>query len=758
MEGVPHPYTSLHSDPASPFVPRGATHPTRLGAHIVADGVDVAVVAPHASAVEVCFFDSPAPDAPERRFRLLGPDEGVWHGHVAGYHTGTPYGFRVWGPWDPARGLVFNPNKLALDPYARALTGQVDLQATMYAHEVDDDLYPIYPMRPSSADSAPATLRGVIQAPSFPVVAGPRTPWNDTVIYEAHVKGLTKNMPGVPEHLRGTYAGLAHPATVGYLTDLGVTAIELLPIHAKLDEPFLTERGLSNYWGYSTLSYFAPEPSYASAAARAGGPSAVLDEFRGMVSLLHEAGLELLLDVVYNHTCEGSMSGPAVSWRLIDNPLYYRIDPETGNTRDFTGCGNSLDSSEPRVNEMILDSLRYWAADMGVDGFRFDLAVTNGRLREDFSPDHPLLQACLLDPVLRQKKMIAEPWDIGPGGWQTGGFPQAFSSWNDHYRDSLRQFWLVDAGTQSKGIARGGGPFDLATRLSGSQDLYGHQAEATTSATRRSINFITAHDGFTMADLTCYDHKHNAANLEENRDGTNHNLSWNHGVEGRSSGPKTANDYLPAGLDTLSELRPARARSVRNLFTTLLMSAGTPMFVAGDEFARTQYGNNNAYCQDSEISWVDWDWDDFQADLHACVRYLLRLRRDHPVFRPARFLTGRAIDDVLPDVSWYTRAGAPLSDHSWHDPANRVLQMLRSGRPHGDVDLLAVINATAQEASVTLAEGRGLGYTLCWDTSWEQPENPDVIERYIGGQALVMEPLSIALLLGAPDVTSLLDR
>ncbi|MBD3689910.1 glycogen debranching protein GlgX [Nanchangia anserum] len=755
---MPETFSAYESGPVSPRVPRGATNPSRLGGHIVADGVDIAVVAPHAKAVEVCFFDSYAADAEETRFQLIGPDEGVWHGHVAGYHTGTPYGFRVWGPWDPQRGLVYNPNKLALDPYARAITGAVDLTDAVYAHRCDDDLYPIHPLQPDSHDSASHTVRGVIQAPSFPVVAGPRTPWNDTIIYEAHVKGLTKNLPDVPEHLRGTYAGLAHPATVSYLTDLGVTAIELLPVHAKLDEPFLTERGLSNYWGYSTLSYFAPEPSYASAAARAGGPSAVLDEFRGMVSLLHEAGLELILDVVYNHTCEGGMSGPGVSWRLIDNAMYYRIDPATGHTRDFTGCGNSLDSSEPRVNEMILDSLRYWARDMGVDGFRFDLGVTNGRLHEDFSPDHPLLQACLLDPVLRQKKMIAEPWDVGIGGWQTGGFPQAFSTWNDHYRDSLRQFWLVDAGTQSRGIARGGGPYDLATRLSGSQDLYGHLADATTAATRRSINFVTAHDGFTMADLTCYERKHNGANLEENRDGTNNNLSWNHGVEGRAAGPYLTKDDVPQAIEMLTELRPLRSRSLRNLFTMLMISAGTPMFVAGDEFGRTQFGNNNAYCQDSEISWVDWDLEDFQHDLHDCARMLIHLRRNHPVLRPARFLTGQAIDDVLPDVSWYTRAGTELSDHSWHDPENRVLQMLRSGKPHGDVDLLAIINATAQETEVRLAEGRGTAYTLRWDTTWERPEDPDELTRYVGGQKILMEPLSIALLLSSPDVKSLLEH
>ncbi|MDO4613807.1 MAG: glycogen debranching protein GlgX [Actinomycetaceae bacterium] len=744
-------------EPVSPYVPRPAADPTRLGAHIVSDGVDVAVVAPHAHAVEVCFFDSYAPDAAERRFRLLGPLEGVWHGHVAGYHTGTPYGFRVWGPWDPQHGHVFNPSKLALDPYARAIVGEVETCPEVYTHVTEDDLYPAYPMAPNRHDSAPHTVRGIIAGPSFPVVSGPKRPWNDTIIYEAHVKGLTINLPGVPENLRGTYAGLAHPATISYLTDLGITAVELLPIHAKLDEPFLTDRGLSNYWGYSTLNYFAPEPSYASAAARAAGPSAVLDEFRGMVSLLHEAGLELILDVVYNHTCEGGMPGPAVSWRAIDNALYYRIDEASGTLRDFTGCGNSLDSSQPRVNEMILDSLRYWAGDMGVDGFRFDLAVTNGRLNEDFTRDHPLLQACQLDPVLRGKKMIAEPWDVGMGGWRTGEFPRAFSAWNDHYRDSMRQFWLVDAGTQSRGIARGAGPFDLATRLSGSQDLFGHIAQEASSTTRRSINFITAHDGFTMADLTCYDHKHNSANLEENRDGTNHNLSWNHGAEGRAAGPMSTNDYLPRAIESLTDLRPLRMRSIRNLFTMLMISAGTPMFVAGDEFARTQFGNNNAYCQDSEISWVDWDWDTWQADLHASIRYLIGLRRDHPVMRPQRFLTGQAGPGDLPDVSWYDRNGGELREGAWHDPRNRVLQMHRAGKAVADSDLLLVINATAQEVPVRLHAGRGNAYSLVWDTSWDTLDDADTDARLVGGEEIVMEPLSVVILLTAPDVTSLLE-
>lgn len=734
--------------PSSPVLETGAQNPYRLGVYPVENGVDVAVVAPHAQAVEVCFFNSGDPTATEYRYQLRGPVDGIWHGHVFSVTPGTFYGFRAWGEWAPEQGLFYNPYKLLLDPYAKAIHGQVELCSQTHAHRCDSDLYPLEPMQLDPTNSAPYTVRGVVSGPSFPLTPGPRIPWNETVIYEAHVRGFTMSLPGIPEHLRGTYAGLAHPASINYLKNLGVTTLELLPIHAKSSEAFLAERGLTNYWGYSTLSYFAPEPSYATAQARSIGPLAVLDEVRGMVSLLHQAGIEVILDVVYNHTCEGSRSGQTLSWRGLDNSMYYRLEPDNAQVnRDFTGCGNTLDMSHPRVRQMVLDSMRYWAGEVGVDGFRFDLAVSLGRMRDDFTQDHPFFQACLDDPILASKKMIAEPWDIGPNGWRTSDFPLPFSSWNDRYRDSMRSFWLDDARSQSRGESRGKGAYELASRLSGSQDLFGHGDLIAPRTPRCSVNFITAHDGFTLADLTCYDHKHNEANLEDNRDGNNHNLSWNHGAEGRAYGSEKDGDILPASIGFLQDLQIMRGRSIRNLFTSLLVSSGTPMLVAGDEFGRSQYGNNNAYCQDNEISWLDWDWHDWQKELHECVCYLLELRRKYQVFRPDKYLSGQSIgEDVLPDLSWYDRNGLPMEDRSWHDPYSRLFQMLRSGKPYHEPDLLMVCNGILEDIEVKLAPGRGNKYRLVWDSAWLTPDRENML-MYQGGDKVNLSELSIQIYL-----------
>lgn len=727
-----------------------ATEPNRLGVWSTDNGVDIAVAAPNAQALEVCFFSSPRPTAPETRYRLLGPQDGIWHGHIPGIIPGTFYGFRAWGPWDPDHGQVYNPYKLLLDPYARAISGKVELCSQTFSHQTDDDLYPIWPLQMDPTNSAPYTVRSVVCGPQFATVPGPQIPWEKTVIYEAHVRGLTMQMPGVPEELRGTYAGLAHPATISYLKNLGVTAIELLPIHAKYSEPFLTERGLSNYWGYSTLNYFSPEPSYATSSARELGPLAVLAEFRGMVSLLHEAGLEVLLDVVYNHTCEGGASGQCLSWRGLDNAMYYRLNQDDhAQPIDFTGCGNTLDSSHPRVIQMILDSLRYWAGDVGVDGFRFDLAVTSGRLNPDFCTYHPLFQACLDDPLLRSKKMIAEPWDLGPDGWRTTDFPLPFSSWNDRYRDTLRGFWLNDARNQARGDSRGSAPFELASRLSGSQDLYDYLQVPARRTPRCSINFVTAHDGFTLADLTTFDYKHNEANLENNRDGSQHNLSWNHGAEGSSLQSRSPLELLPDSAPLLTDLAAARIRSIHNLLGSILISAGTPMLCAGDEVGRTQFGNNNAYCQDNEISWIDWNLSTWQKDIHNTTRYLLQLRAKHPVFRPRTYLSGQQLpEDAIPDLSWYDRYAMPMSERQWHDPASRTLQMLRSGLEMADHDLLVVINGILTPQTVQLAPGRGLAYQLVWDSSWENPcraeENGT---EALGGQKVLLEPLSMQIYL-----------
>lgn len=732
--------------PSSPYVHDGAADPTRLGVHLAGNGVDIAVVAPNASAVEICFFTSAEPTAPETRYRLLGPVDGIWHGHVSGVLAGTYYGLRTWGAWNPERGHVFNPYKLALDPYARAISGNVQLCSQTYAHKTDDQLYPLHPFELDPTNSAPYTVRGVVTGKEFDVAPGPATPWENTVIYEAHVKGLTKQLPGVPEELRGTYAGLAHPATIAYLKDLGITAVELLPVHAKLSEAFLNERGLSNYWGYSTLSYFAPEPSYATKNARMLGPMAVLDEFRGMVSILHQNGIELLLDVVYNHTCEGGGDGQALSWRALDNAMYYRLDSQGGSI-DYSGCGNTLDTAHPRVIQMIMDSLRYWAGDVGVDGFRFDLGVTCGRGEEHFTRFHPFFQACLDDPVLRNKKMIAEPWDVGPDGWRTSDFPLPFSTWNDRYRDSVRGFWIADGRAQSRGESRGAPPFELASRLSGSQDMYGVGDVPAVRPPRCSINFVTAHDGFTLGDLVSFDHKHNEENLENNRDGSPNNLSWNHGSEGRAFQLGIEKELALDGDSPLAELLNARVRSALNLFTTIFISAGTPMILAGDEFARTQGGNNNAYCQDNETTWLNWELVDWQKDFYVAVRKLITLRREHPVFRPKNYLTGqRHPGDSIPDLSWYNQVGLLMGDRAWHDPASRVFQMLRSGRPYGDQDLLVVFNGTLDPKHVRLAPGRGTAYHEIWDSAVCEPEE-EAPPFNLAGDDVFLEPLSIKLFL-----------
>ena len=702
--------------------------PTRLGVHPSAGGLDVAVIARNATGVDLCVFDEAGH---ETQFALLGPTTGVWHGHIPGLGAGTRYGLRVHGPWDPDGGMFHNSRKLLLDPYGRGVEGAVDLGASVYAHCVDEDLYPDeYPMRRSPLDSAPHMPRNVVVTPSFPIAAKPRIPWDRTILYEVHVKGFTKNMPGVPPELRGTYAGLAHPSCVSYLLDLGVTSIELLPVHAKCDEPFLTERGLTNYWGYSTLSFFAPEPSYATAAARMRGAQAVVDEFRGMVSILHEAGIEVILDVVYNHTCEGGDSGPSLSWRGLDSDLYYRhTSSRPTQIIDVTGTGNTLNMDNPKTIQMVLDSLRYWASDMGVDGFRFDLAATLGRFATGFSPMHPLLVAMAADEVIGSAKLIAEPWDVGPGGWQTGNFPVPFSEWNDHYRGALRNFWLADVRAQASG-ARVSGPNDLATRLAGSRDVFDH-GHGSLRGPRASVNFITAHDGFTLADLTAYDRKHNMANLEGNRDGSNDNRSWNHGVEGTLAASAThPNALTPFTILQDTTIAGLRQRSQRNLLTTLFVSAGTPMLLGGDEFGRTQYGNNNAYCQDDPISWVDWNLAATQQESIDLVSWLIALRKAHPVLRPDCFATGRPYGaDTIPDVSWYTAWGEAMPDSAWSDPAHRTFQMLRSGVPWGDRDALVIINANLQDVTVALPRGHDLDWLVAMNTVWDSPDDGGIGPR-----------------------------
>ncbi|WP_098484589.1 glycogen debranching protein GlgX [Georgenia soli] len=736
-----------YTDTGAELVPGHAANPRRLGAHLAGDGIDVAVHASHATRVDLCLVDV-APDGTlsERRFRLRGPVDGIWHGHLPGVRSGQRYGFRVHGRWDPDAGLLHNPAKLLLDPYARALAGGVELVPAIHTHTVGEDLVPVGgEMVIDPHDSAPFVAHGVVVDDRFDgAVEGPRVPWAETVVYEAHVRGLTMRLPEVPPELRGTYAGLAHPATIAHLRQLGVTTVELLPIHAKFPEPFLTRKGLTNYWGYNTLGFFAPEPTYATRAAQEAGPEAVLAEVKGMVSLLHAAGLEVLLDVVYNHTCEGGVHGPTLSLRGLDNTGYYLHDGTVpARLVDMTGCGNTLDFRRTRVVQLALDSLRYWAGEVGVDGFRFDLAVTLGRDGAGFTPSHPFLVALATDPLLSTTKLVSEPWDLGPGGWRTGQFPAPMADWNDRFRNTVRTFWLADPAAAAKGYA-GHDLRDLATRLSGSADLFGAGEVPGGRGPLASVNFITAHDGFTLADLVSYEHKHNEANLEGNRDGTDDNRSWHHGVEG------------PLPQDSpAAQILPLRRRSMRNLLGTLLVAAGTPMLTAGDEIGRSQGGNNNPYCQDNEISWIGWRRDDWHGDLLETVSSLLRLRREHPVLRPSRFAAGRprTADDVLPDLSWFDGNGEAMEPDGWHDPHQRVLQMLRSGQPVGDADALVVLNGSLDQQLVTLPEGRGRDYELVWDSAWERPEGVQQAETEpldllaSPGEAVDLESLSMRIYL-----------
>jgi glycogen operon protein len=585
--------------------------------------------------------------------------------------------------------------------------GDVSWSPAVYAHPVDgphdgDDV-----LR-NTLDSAGSMPRCVVVEDSFDWGDDrpPHTPFAESVLYETHVRNLTACHPGVPEHLRGTYAGLCHPAVVAHLRSVGATAVELLPVHAFTSEPEVVRRGLTNHWGYNTLGFFAPHAAYASS----DDPQGVVDEFKGMVKLLHAEGIEVILDVVYNHTAEqSSRIGASLSWRGLDNRAYYRLD-ERGEDIDVTGCGNTLDLRHAMVCRMVLDSLRYWVNECHVDGFRFDLAVALGRgQNDDFDPNHPFLVALRTDPVLSRVKLIAEPWDVGMHGWRTGQFPPPFSEWNDRFRDSVRTFWLGDLRGQEGGHP-GHGVRELATRLAGSQDLFGGRDRGPVA----SVNFVAAHDGFTVADLTRYDVKHNAANGEGNQDGTDANRSWNHGVEGRAEGADAAH------------VEQARRRSMRNLLGTTLLATGVPMLNAGDELGRSQGGNNNPYCQDNETTWFDWNLAPWQQDLLETTRFLARLRADHPVLRQRSFFTGREVhEDGSADLAWFGSDGEEMQPGHWENPATRTLQMLLDGAWLGEQSVLVVLHGEAAPGKVSLPEGPGhAAYQLLWDSTDERPGPP----------------------------------
>ena len=615
-----------------------------LGATPRDGGTNFAVASGVADAVTLCLFDDAGR---ETRIPLQDFDAGVWHGFVPGAGPGQAYGYRVTGPYDPARGLRCNPAKLLLDPYARAVSGEVTPGPEVLDYAAGG------PGAPSDLDSAGHVPRSLVAGGPFEWTdaAMRRRPYTDTVIYEMHVKGFTMTCPGVPEALRGTYAGLAHPAAVDYLAGLGVTAVELLPVHQNVPEGFLTGRGLTNYWGYNTIGYFAPHQGY-SAAVRAGRPGGQVAEFKAMVNALHAAGLEVLLDVVFNHTAEGDHAGPTICFRGLDNPAYYRLDPaDPGRYVDTTGCGNSLNAGSPVTLQLIMDSLRYWITEMHVDGYRFDLAPTLAREDGGFDQASAFFDLVSQDPVVSRVKLIAEPWDVGQlDSYDLGRFPPLWREWNGKYRDSMRDFW------RSHPVGIG----EFATRFCGSSDLYGGAGRRRPTA---SVNLITVHDGFTLADLVSYNDKHNEANGEANRDGTNDNRSWNCGAEGPVTDP---------GVLAL------RARQSRAMLTTLLLSFGVPMLLGGDERGRTQRGNNNAYCQDNEITWFDWSAAD--EELLAYTRRLIAFRGQHPVFRRGRFLAGAE----AAELGWFTPAGTAMTGADWANPGALSLAVYLDGADSPD--------------------------------------------------------------------------
>ncbi len=616
-----------------------------FGGHCDDGGASFALFSGVAEAVELCLFD----DSGEETRRSMNQDDAyVWNGYLPAARPGQQYGFRVYGPWNPAAGARCNPAKLLLDPYARAVAGEVRWNPAVYGHVPDD------PDRASDSDSAPCVPRSVLVDQDFDWGADrrPGRTMADSIFYEVHVKGFTKLHPDVPEQVRGTYAGLAHPAAVAHLQRLGVTAVELLPVHQYVDDAPLVARGLRNYWGYQSIGYFAPHNGYSSAGERGGQ----IDEFRRMVQALHAAGLEVILDVVFNHTAEGSEWGPTLCFRGIDNAAYYRLQADRSRYVDDTGCGNTVDLHQPLALRLVMDALRYWVQDMHVDGFRFDLAASLGRADSDFDKYSSFLEAVGQDPVLSQVKLIAEPWDIGWGGYDLGQFPPGWSEWNGKYRDTVRDFWRGTPGTLP----------DLATRLTGSSDLYGHGGRRPTA----SVNFVTVHDGFTLADLVSYDSKHNEANGEANRDGTDDNRSWNCGVEGPSD-----------DADVLA----LRARQRRNVIATLLLSEGVPLLLGGDEFARSQSGNNNAYCQDDQLTWFDWSAVAQHADQVEFTARLCRLREQHAVFRRRQFFRGKpAHENGRDDLDWYRPDGDLMTPDDWAESFSRAVGMALSGATGSD--------------------------------------------------------------------------
>nr|WP_245944134.1 glycogen debranching protein GlgX [Acuticoccus kandeliae] len=667
--------------------------PAPLGATWDGLGVNFAIFSAHATKVELCLFDDSGEQELERITLPEYTDE-VWHGYLPEARPGTVYGYRVHGPYDPANGHRFNPHKLLLDPYAKQLVGTLEWNPALFGYVMESGDDTTFDER----DSAPFMVKGRVIDPAFTWGGDrrPQTPWDSTIFYEMHVKGFTKRHPGVREPLRGTYAGLASPEPLAYARSLGVTALELLPIHSFVDDSYLTEKGLTNYWGYNTLAFFAPERRYAA------NPDFAFAEFKEMVARCHAEDLEVILDVVYNHTPEGNEMGPTLSFKGIDNASYYRLAEDKRYYINDTGTGNTVNLSDGRVLQLVMDSLRYWALEMHVDGFRFDLATILAREPHGFHEDGRFLDAIRQDPVLAGVKLIAEPWDCGPGGYQVGRFAPGWAEWNDRFRDTMRAFWQGETGKIP----------DVAARITGSADLFDRRGRKPWA----SVNFLTAHDGFTLADVFSYDEKHNEANGEDNRDGHSHNLSHNYGVEGPTDD---------------EAIKTVRRRQMRNMLATLFLARGTPMLLAGDEFARTQGGNNNAYCQDNEISWLDWDGIDAQAlDLARFTQRLIALRQALPLLHRGRFLSGTEDEERgVKDVAWLTPTGEEMTEDHWADGHARCFGVLLDGRARetgvrvgSDATLLLVLNAHDDVVEVTLPPAAGGGeWVSLVDTNREGP-------------------------------------
>jgi isoamylase len=699
-----------------PIVWPGKPYP--LGANWDGEGVNFALFSEHAEAVELCLFDQTG-RRELHRVRIKEQTDQVWHCYLPEARPGLLYGYRVHGPYDPNKGHRFNPHKLLLDAYAKQIVGELKWSDSHFGYRIGSKNADLSMDR---RDSAPGMLKAMVIDSAFTwgTDRAPRTPWHKSIIYEMHVRGFTIQHPQVAASLRGTYAGLATAPVIDHLLKLGVTAIELMPVHYFVDDRRLVERGLRNYWGYNTIGFFAPMARYLATGS--------ISEFKTMVKTMHSAGIEVILDVVYNHTAEGNQLGPTLSFRGIDNSVYYRTLPD--NPRyymDYTGTGNTLNMRHPRVLQLIMDSLRYWVLDMHVDGFRFDLAATLARELHEVDKLGAFLDIIHQDPVLSQVKLIAEPWDLGEGGYQVGKFPIGWAEWNDRYRDAVRSYWKGDGGQIG----------ELAYRITGSSDLYARSGRSPYA----SINFVTAHDGFTLQDLVSYNQKHNEANGEDNRDGTDNNRSWDCGVEGPNDDPA---------------VNALRARQKRNFLATLLLSQGVPMLLHGDELGRTQQGNNNAYCQDSEISWVNWDRLGEEKELVAFVRKLIAIRQNHPVFRRRNFFQGRSIKGAgIKDILWFRPDGREMPDEEWNQEHARTLGLFLSGSAVDEIDergqlitdenFVLLMNAHHEEVPFTLpTAASGMVWNSLLDTSFEQARGPGTTHEPM--TAYPLQPRSLALL------------